>query len=203
MLRSLLVVVRLGFCLFAGSCAGGESGRAQARGAAADSVPATSVTAAQQPASTAQQVQAGTAAVERARSGRPVTVTGVVAGERLESGAPYDRVVFQFADSAAGYRVAYADQPVRRCGSGEPVSLQGTAVLLVRLQPAQAHDVAGRSLLAQREMTPSLRVIKDMKLICDFEGQVEWALGLESRQGFRVSEQSAPSRLVIDVVHPR
>jgi hypothetical protein len=186
-LESLPTLTRLALLLLAGACSGSDSGGHARAAAPIDS----------------QQAQASTAPVERARSGRPVTVTGVVAGEQSEGAARYDRVVFQFADSAAGYRVAYTDGPVRRCGSGEAVALQGTAVLLVRLTPAQAHNADGRPMLVQREMAPGLTVVKDVKLICDFEGHAEWALGLASRQGFRVSELTAPPRLVIDVAHPR
>ena len=202
MLRSPILVTWLAMVMLAGGCARGASDGARAAQAGGDSQPAAGITSTRQPASGAQQFQA-IAPVERLRHGPPVTVTGVVAEEPPQAGAGYDRVVFQFADSAAGYRVAYADQPVRRCGSGDLVSLQGSAVLLVRLQPAQAHDAGGRAVLAPREMAPGLPAVKEMKLICDFEGQVQWALGVEGRLGFRVSELAGPARLVIDVEHPR
>jgi hypothetical protein len=44
-------------------------------------------------------------------------------------------------------------------------------------------------------------VLKELKLICDFEGQVEWLLGLAARNGYRVLELTEPPRLVVDVRH--
>ena len=187
------------------AAAGCTTQRVPQQAARTDSPPVAAAILAAPPAQgTALPFRAATAIAEQRREGRPTMLAGVRFSQEAQAGQGFDRIVFSFAgDSAAGYHVAYTDKPVRRCGSGELVSVRGTARLLVRLQPAQAHDAGGRPLLAQREMTPDLSAIKDIKLICDFEGQVQWVLGVEGRQGFRVTELAAPPRLVIDVVHPR
>ncbi|MBA4159064.1 MAG: hypothetical protein H0X65_16535, partial [Gemmatimonadetes bacterium] len=44
-------------------------------------------------------------------------------------------------------------------------------------------------------------VLKQLTLICDFEAQVEWVLGVSSPNRFRVIELHEPARLVVDVRH--
>jgi hypothetical protein len=112
----------------------------------------------------------------------------------------YDRVVFVFAgDSAPGYRVEYASAPVRRCGSGDPVSLAGTQQVVVRFEPASAHDERGNPAPVERDRALGLPAVNEMKLVCDFEGQVEWVLGVAAASPFRVSELTGPARVVVDI----
>jgi hypothetical protein len=114
------------------------------------------------------------------------------------SGGGYDRVVFEFAgDSVPGYRVEYTTKPVQRCGSGDPVKVAGTGRLVVRFEPAEAHDLTA----AERHRTPALPAVRELTLVCDFEGQVEWVLGIATPAAYRVSELTGPSRLVLDVKH--
>jgi hypothetical protein len=118
----------------------------------------------------------------------------------------YDRVVFEFAgDNVPGYHVEYVTAPVRRCGSGDPVSIAG-AQLVVRFEPARAHDEHGNPAPVERDRALGLPAVKEMKLVCDFEGQVEWVLGVGGGgEGgawpYRVSELTGPARLVVDVRH--
>jgi hypothetical protein len=100
-----------------------------------------------------------------------------------------------------GYRVEYTTKPVQRCGSGDPVAVAGTAHLIVRFEPAQAHDEHGSLTPAERHRTPGLPAIRELTLICDFEGQVAWVLGIAAPSEYRVSELTGPARLVLDVRH--
>jgi len=118
------------------------------------------------------------------------------------SGPGYDRVVFEFAgDSAPGYHVEYASAPVRRCGSGDRVSLAGGQQVVVRFEPARAHDEQGNPAPVERDRALGLRAVKEMKLVCDFEGQVEWVLGVAAASPFRVSELTGPARVLVDIRH--
>src|SRR5512143_1206261 len=112
----------------------------------------------------------------------------------------FDRVVFEFAGPGLpGYQVQYATGPIQACGSGAVVPLAGMDHLLVRFEPAQAHDTLGRVTAADRMLAPRLPQVLDVKLVCDFEGQVEWAVGVAARRPFRVREDSQPPRVIVDV----
>ena len=145
-----------------------------------------------------------TAPVQRAS--QPGTPPRVLRGVTAASGPGYDRVVFGFAeDSIPGYHIEYTTKPVRRCGSGDPVTVAGAGKLVVRFEPAQAHDERGNSTIVERERTLSLPAAKDMKLICDFEGQVEWVLGVVAAGPYRVLDSPGGGRgggrVVVDIRH--
>lgn len=167
------------------------------RAATADTAPAASpVAAARAPQDTGFR---GTMqATHRTRSG---TSPRILRGVDARSTATYDRIAFEFADTAPGYHVEYATRPVVRCGSGDPVTVAGTARLVVRLEPARAHDERGNSSVERREWSPGLPAVKEVKLICDFEGQVEWVLGITAARPYRVVDTGSPARLVLDVRH--
>jgi len=148
------------------------------------------------------------APVQRVRSfppgvARPV-LRHVETASGASSGGAYDRVVFEFTgggDSVPGYRVEYTTKPVQRCGSGDPVAVAGTGHLIVRFEPALAHDEHGTLTPAERHRTPGLPAVRELTLICDFEGQVAWVLGIAALSEYRVSELTGPARLVVDVRH--
>ena len=152
---------------------------------------------------------AGTMApVQRVRSFRPGVARPVLRRVETATGASpgggYDRVVFEFTgDSVPGYRVEYATKPVQRCGSGDPVAGtgRGRGRLIVRFEPAQAHDEHASLAPAERHRTPGLPAVRELTLICDFEGQVAWVLDVAARSEYRVSELTGPARLVLDVRH--
>src|SRR5213593_1825713 len=152
---------------------------------------------------------AGTLApVQRVRSFRPGVARPVLRHVETATGASpgggYDRVVFEFTgggDSVPGYRVEYTTKPVQRCGSGDPVTVAGAGRLIVRFEPAQAHDEHGSLAPAERHHTTRLPAVRELTLICDFEGQVAWVLGIAAPSEYRVSELTGPARLVVDVRH--
>ncbi|MQA89701.1 MAG: hypothetical protein GEU90_05635 [Gemmatimonas sp.] len=139
---------------------------------------------------------------------------GIIDRERTVAGAPmvddfrvaqnqdFDRIVLEFAeDEIPSYRIEYVDQPIRQCGSGNVVELRGDGWLSIRLDPAVAHTEEGRPSVENRADNVDLRVILEHRLLCDFEGQVEWVLGVASPNRYRVLELAEPARLVIDVLH--
>ncbi len=132
---------------------------------------------------------------------RPTLDPAVLAQVRAAAQPDFDRLVFEFgSERVPGYRVAYEDGPVRDCGSGDLTNVQGSAVLAVRLEPAQAHTEEGKvTVVHERQFT--LPVVRELELSCDFEGHVSWAVGLASRRPFRVSELATPARLVVDIQH--
>ncbi len=114
----------------------------------------------------------------------------------------FDRLVFEFKEGRIpGHHIEYVDQPVRECGSGRPVEVPGDARLMVRLLSTQAHTEGGENTVGDRERQYNLRVIRELELICDAEGVVEWVLGVSGPNGYRAFELNAPSRLVVDLRH--
>ena len=139
------------------------------------------------------------AAVEAEGRGEGIATLDNVRAARNDD---FDRLVLEFRSGALpGYRVEYVDPPVRQWGSGQVVPLRGDAWLRIRLEPARAHDERGRPTVSDRSRQTDLPSVREMQLICDYEGQVEWIVGLGDRSRFRVTELSNPSRLVVDVLH--
>ncbi|HSO00754.1 MAG TPA: hypothetical protein VLS89_20820 [Candidatus Nanopelagicales bacterium] len=138
-----------------------------------------------------------TASSERLRPGmKPATLKEVRAAEN----EGFDRVVVEFAGAGvSGWRARYLEGSARQCGSGDAVKVAGSALLEVTLLPAQAHDEKGQVTIKDRERKPGLPLIQEMKLTCDFEGQVTWVLGLSEKAPYRVLELGSPARVVVDV----
>jgi hypothetical protein len=130
----------------------------------------------------------------------PATLSEVRTALRGDSGV---RVVFQFAESRLpGYTIAYADQPPTSCGSGMRFDVAGKAYLAVRLSPAQAHAARGPDQVATvgpPDRRPALGPLHQLTQTCDFEGVVQWVLGLREQLPYRAFALAAPTRLVIDV----
>lgn len=113
--------------------------------------------------------------------------------------ASYDRLVLRFRFARPGYQVRYVSL-VRHDPSDRPVTLPGTARLLVVAREARAHT-AGGSALIPATITPLCPNLRQIKGAGDFEGIVRFGLGLRARKGFRVFRLTGPTRIVIDVAH--
>lgn len=129
----------------------------------------------------------------------PVAVLTDVRFARHEG---FDRVVFEFEDNFPGYRIEYVQPPILQDASGLPVEIAGSAFLQVRFETAVAHDDAGNSTIAEREVSANLPAILEIELTGDFEGQVTWVVGLRQELDFRVTDLTEPNRVVIDIGHP-
>jgi len=117
----------------------------------------------------------------------------------------YDRVVFQFRAQLPGYRVEYVQRPLKEDGSGNPVEIQGGAVVLVRMEPASGFDLTtGEGVMVYKGArrlegsAAGTAVIRELVRTGDFEAVLSWAIGLEERVDFRVSAATSPARLIVD-----
>ncbi|GAA3841279.1 hypothetical protein GCM10022226_74670 [Sphaerisporangium flaviroseum] len=125
----------------------------------------------------------------------------VVKGARFAGHKGFDRVVIDLQGDRTGYKVDWVKQLVQD-GSGDPIDIKGGAYLQVVLTPATAHTEDGKPTWGRTPvLEPDLTNVRNVVQAGDFEGVVTIAIVLRHRAGFRVIDQSNPSRLVIDVAH--
>ena len=145
------------------------------------------------------------AAADPGFSTRPRTVEHPAAGSpklvdlRAGRHAGFDRVVFQIDGPLPWYSVRYVPL-VRLDGSGDPLTLRGSAFLEVVLRAATDDD--GRPVLKTTRLRPDFPALREVNAPFSFEGQTVAGVGVSQRVGFRVSELTDPSRIVLDLAHP-
>ena len=138
-------------------------------------------------------------AADSTRSGNDIPILRAVRVGR-QPGA--DRLVFEFDGAGLpAWRVEYVDQPVRDCGSGEPVPIAGGAWLQIRFSGANAHTEAGEGTSGPRRRALTLPVLRELVRICDFEAEVAWVAGVASRNRYTPRVLPDPPRLVLDIAH--
>jgi hypothetical protein len=124
--------------------------------------------------------------------------SSVVMAVRTGNHPQYDRIVFEFDSTIPSYRVEYIARPYHQCGSGEEVTLGGVEILEVSFSVAQAHDEAGHATLGKLSVPPSSQM-EEIRIVCDFEGEVTFLIGMKGKIPYRVSGMKNPERLVLDI----
>ena len=161
-----------------------------------------SAASAAQPAAASNSCQAG---VDRLVTvpdpTKQATVTGVRIGNHEGESPRFDRLVLDLTEPLGNYQVQYVSQVIAQ-GSGNPVHLAGNAFLHVRFN-AIAHDDNGHSTIT----TPPIPMVnwgalRQVESVTDFEGVVDFGIGLRSTTDFVVSTVTNPNRLVIDFAVP-
>ena len=144
----------------------------------------------------------GTEPVVGKASGSETALLERVAVGRHEG---YDRVVFQFRNAVPGYRVEYVEPPLHEDGSGNEIAVEGSAFVVVRMEPASGFDLSvpegelvykGPRRLSRAEAGTS--VVREVVRTGDFEAVLTWAVGLSDRVDYRVRKLGGPPRLVVD-----
>jgi hypothetical protein len=145
---------------------------------------------------------AGTTPVVSAPTSSETALLDRIAVGRHEG---YDRVVFQFQNGLPGYRVEYVQPPLKEDGSGKPVSVQGNAVVVVRMDPASGFDLnTGEGVMVYKGpkridgAAAGTSVVQELVRTGDFEAALSWAIGLSDKVDFRVRTAMSPSRLIVD-----
>jgi hypothetical protein len=145
---------------------------------------------------------AGTAPVVGQTTAKNTALLERIAVGRHEG---YDRVVFQFREDLPGYRVEYVEPPLKEDGSGNPVEVQGHAIVLVRMEPASGFDLnTGEGVMVYKGprriagSAAGASVVQELVRTGDFEAVLSWAVGLQDRVDFRVRTASSPARLIVD-----
>lgn len=133
-------------------------------------------------------------------TGDPLTVTRV----RVARQAGFDRVVLELdgpGTGAPGWRVEYTDDP-RQDGSGDPVDVDGDAVLSVVLTGiGLPFDTGVDEVSGDPSLPGDLEVVTDVVLGSTFEGQYGAFIGVSGERPFTVQRLASPPRVVIDVAH--
>jgi hypothetical protein len=117
----------------------------------------------------------------------------------------FDRVVFRFQTVVPGYRITYVEPPLVEDGSGAEVAVDGSAFVLVRMEPASGFDLeTGEGVLVYKGprrlsgADAGTSVVREVVRTGDFEAVLSWAVGLSDRVDYRVTRLQDPPRLVID-----
>lgn len=146
----------------------------------------------------------GAAQAETRRHARAAAVNEppVLRAVRSARQPGHDRLVFEFGGKRLPrWDVRFVEPPVQDCGSGDTVPVAGRAWLQVRFTGAQAHSEQGRSTSGPRRRKLPLKIGRELVRSCDFEGEVTWVVGLNSRTTYKARTLGTPSRLVIDIAH--
>ncbi len=146
---------------------------------------------------------AGTEPVSATATGERIALLERVALGRHEG---YDRVVFQFQNALPGYRIEYVEPPLYEDGSGDPVDVEGSAFLLVRMEPASGFDLeTGEGQLVYEGprriggAQAGTSTVREVVRTGDFEAVLSWVVGVGDRVDFRVLTLDRPLRLVVDL----
>jgi hypothetical protein len=145
---------------------------------------------------------ASTDPVEGAAAGSETALLERIAVGRHEG---YDRVVFQFKNALPGYRVEYVKPPLKEDGSGKPVSVDGNAIVVVRMEPASGFDLnTAEGVMVYKGprriegASAGTSVVEELVRTGDFEAVLSWAIGLSDKVDFRVTTATSPARLIVD-----
>lgn len=116
-------------------------------------------------------------------------------GVRIAEQIGYDRLVLQFATRVPNYTVKRQAKPIFKGASGQTITLSGAAGVLVQIHSASASGTYS----GPTDFThPDYHVLVEAKLVEDFEGYLQWGVGLTRPSCLRVFTLADPARLVID-----
>jgi hypothetical protein len=108
----------------------------------------------------------------------------------------YDRVTLQFTEGppAETSLNTQSGATFTDGSSGQPVTLKGQNGALVTLHSTDGHSHYG----GQPDITTTYPVVLELRKVQDFEGTLQWAIGLAKLPCYRMAFLDRPTRLVID-----
>jgi hypothetical protein len=120
----------------------------------------------------------------------------------------FDRLVFEFGQSTAPGPFGMPAYTVETASSlsgpsGQPVTINGNALFGSRFQNASTQNPNGTpSYTGSTDLKPATPLIKEIKLVEDFERVLLWGTGLDHLACPKVSELAGPFRVVLDFPTP-
>src|SRR5438094_2864272 len=131
-----------------------------------------------------------------------------LAAVRVAHQAGFDRLGFAFGPSTApgpfGMPAYIVEAASSLSGpSGQPVAIGGNALFGARFQNASTQNPNGTpSYTGSNDIKPTTPLIKEVKLVEDFERVLLWGVGLDHLSCPKVSELAGPFRVVLDFPTP-
>lgn len=128
---------------------------------------------------------------------------------RIAHNAGFDRLVFEFGTSTAPgvygmppYQISVATS--LGGPSGQPIAIAGNALFGVRFQNASTMQPDGttRTYTGATSIKPTTPLIREVRLVEDFERVMVWGVGLEKLACPQTLVLSSPVRLVLDFPTP-
>jgi hypothetical protein len=134
----------------------------------------------------------------------PDTLSGLI-GRDIRTGAHpcVERVVLELQGTGTfpGYRVEYVDDPVKLSPSDLEVDISGDATLVLSVG-AWMTTMEGDGYDGPARIEPTnVEHIRELRLIENFEGMHQWAIGLDRQRPFEVTTLTDPPRIVIDIAN--
>ena len=120
----------------------------------------------------------------------------------------FDRLVFEFGQSTApgpfGMPAYTVETATSLSGpSGQPVTIVGNALFGTRFQNASTQNPNGTpSYTGSNDLKPTMPLIKEVKIVEDFERVLLWGVGLDHLACPKVTELAGPFRVVLDFPTP-
>lgn len=141
------------------------------------------------------------------QSGGSQTAQAQITAVRAAHDPGFDRIVFEFGPSSVGtyglppWSIAVTNDFVGT--SGRQVPVDGNAFLSVRFSNASTVDpTTGTQTFTNTDIHAGLPLVRQVKLIDDFERVMTWGLGLERLACPKVNALTGPVRLVVDLPTP-
>jgi hypothetical protein len=120
----------------------------------------------------------------------------------------FDRLVFEFGQSTApgpfGMPAYTLETATSLSGpSGQAVAITGNAIFGARFQGASTQNpIGGASYTGSTDIKPTTPLVKNVKLVEDFERVLVWGIGLDRLACPNILVLSGPFRLVLDFPTP-
>ncbi|MEA2661538.1 MAG: hypothetical protein QOH08_1110 [Chloroflexota bacterium] len=141
------------------------------------------------------------------QTGGNQTAQAQITAIRAAHNPGFDRVVFEFGPAPLGtyalppWSIAVTNEFIGT--SGRQVPVDGNAFLSVRFSDASTVDpTTGKQTFTNTDIRPGLPLVRQVRLIDDFERVMNWGIGLERLACPKVSTLTGPVRLVVDLPTP-